>query len=227
MRVIVADDDVIVLAGVCGLLETFGDVQVVARCSDLPSLLAAVDDDPPDVVLTDIRMPPDHVTEGIEAARVLRDSHPSVGVVVLSQFVDPQMAFAVLEHGADRRGYLLKEDVASADQLVHALRTVSTGGSFVDARVLEALVAARSTSTGPGVGRLTGRELEVLGLIAEGHANASIGERLFVGERAVEKHISSIFSKLGLSDEPGRHRRVMAVLAFLGHEASTLDGGSA
>ncbi len=215
MRVVIADDDVIVLAGIEGLLDTFADIDVIASASSLTELLATVDEELPDVVLTDIRMPPEHSTEGIEAADRLRDSHPDTGVVVLSQFVDPQLALSVLDRGAERRGYLLKERVASGDQLAQALRTVAAGGSFVDARVLEALVAARSAAAQHELSRLTQREREVLGQMAEGHTNAAIGERLYVGERAVEKHINSIFSKLGLRAEEGRHRRVMAVLAYL------------
>lgn len=224
MRVTVADDDVIVLAGVRGLLETFDDVTVAGSCSSLDELMTSVEADTPDVVLTDIRMPPGNSTEGIEAARRLRTTHPDVGVVVLSQFVDPQLAFAVLEDGASHRGYLLKEHVASAEHLVQALRTVAQGGSFVDARVLNALVAARSSGPGTELARLTEREREVLGEMAEGRTNAAIGERLYIGERAVEKHISAIFSKLDLNDEPGRHKRVAAVIAYL-TEAGQRAGG--
>lgn len=224
MQVIIADDDVIVLAGVRGLLETFDDVTVTASCATLDELLKAVDESPPDVVLTDIRMPPGHSTEGIDAARRLQDTHPHVGVVVLSQFVDPQLAFAVLENGASGRGYLLKEHVADAEHLVQALRSVAHGGSFIDARVLDALVAARRSGPGTELARLTDRESEVLGQMAEGRTNASIGERLFIGDRAVEKHISAIFSKLDLNDEPTRHKRVAAVVTYLAEESRRAGG---
>lgn len=219
MRVIIADDDVIVLAGVRVLLESFDDLTVSASCSSLDELISAIDRDPPDVVLTDIRMPPGNSTEGVEAARMLRASHPDIGVVVLSQFVNPMLAFAVLEDGASGRGYLLKEHVSNGEYLVEALRSVAGGGSFIDNLVLDALVAARSSGPGTELARLTAREREVLSLVAEGHSNATISERLFVGERAVEKHISSIFSKLELTPESRRHRRVAAVLSYLADEA--------
>lgn len=224
MRVIVADDDVIVLAGVQRLLETFDDVTVIAACSSLDELMNSIENEQPDVVLTDIRMPPGNSTEGIDAARSLRDTHPDVGVVVLSQFVDPTLAFAVLEEGASRRGYLLKERVADAGHLVQALRTVTQGGSFIDARVLDALVVARTSGPGTELTRLTDREREVLGQMAEGCTNAAIGERLFIGERAVEKHISSIFVKLDLNHETAKHRRVAAVVAYLAEEARRAGG---
>jgi len=223
LKVIIADDDVIVRAGIEGLLGTFDDVEIVASCASLPELSAVVDQTPADVVLTDIRMPPSYTDEGIRVAQLMRDTHPDVGVVVLSQFVDPDLAFAVLQDGSRGRGYLLKEHVADGDYLLTALRCVAAGGSFIDADVLDALVAARSSSTETAVDRLTSREAEVLAELAAGHSNAAIAEHLFVGERAIEKHISSIFSKLELSGELDRHKRVAAVLMFLAASSASIE----
>lgn len=215
LRIVLADDDVIVRAGVETLIETFADIDVVGTCDSLGGLLHAVEEHRPDVVLTDIRMPPSHTDEGVLAAQTLRTTHPDVGVVVLSQYVDPHLALAVLEAGSRGRGYLIKEHVADAGKLADALRAVGRGGSFIDTDVLDALVAGRAGATDSGLAGLTARELDVLGHMAEGRSNASIGEALFIGERAVEKHIGSIFSKLELSTESDRHRRVAAVVAYL------------
>lgn len=208
----------LVREGIARVLDHYDDVEVVALCGDLPSLLAAVDEHTPDVVLTDIRMPPTGTDEGVQASTTLRDSHPQMGVVVLSQYADPAYALALLEGGSQRRAYLLKERVAEGEQLASAIREVAAGGSVVDPKVVEALVAARTGRRESPVARLTPREREVLAEIAQGKNNAAIAQSLVLSERAVEKHINSLFSKLGLSEEPNVHRRVKAVLLYLAAE---------
>jgi DNA-binding NarL/FixJ family response regulator len=215
IRVVVAEDDYLVREGVIRLLGTIDEVEVVGSCEDFDSLIATVDADPPDVVLTDIRMPPTGTDEGVRAANVLRERHPELGVVVLSQFVDPGYALALLEHGSDGRAYLLKERVSDVDQLLRAIREVTHGGSVIDPKVVEALVEARSRRRDSPLERLTPRERDVLGEMAQGRNNAGVASALGLSERAVEKHINSVFSKLGLSEEPAVHRRVKAVLLYL------------
>jgi DNA-binding NarL/FixJ family response regulator len=166
------------------------------------------------VVITDIRMPPTGTDEGIRAAERLRDTHPETGVVVLSQYVDPGYALALLEKGSGGRAYLLKERVSDVEQLLAAVKQVASGGSVIDPKVVEALVSARTSAQSP-LARLTPRESEVLSEMAQGKNNAGIAAALVLSERAVEKHINSIFLKLGLSEEPDVHRRVKAVLLFL------------
>ena len=218
-RVILAEDSYLVREGVTRLMEDEAGLDLVAVCEDYPSLMAAVESQRPDVVLTDIRMPPTGTDEGVRAAQKLRDTHPHVGVVVLSQFVDPSYALALLRDGSERRAYLLKERVGDVDQLLAAIDAVSSGGSVIDPKVVEALVVARSQESGSVLDRLTPREREVLAQIAQGKNNEGIAAALYVTERGVEKHISSIFSKLGLSEETNTHRRVRAVLLFLGQHA--------
>jgi DNA-binding NarL/FixJ family response regulator len=215
IRVLVAEDNYLVREGVTRLLATQDAVEVVGACEDLDGLLAAVAADPPDVVLTDIRMPPTGTDEGVRAANELRSSHPDVGVVVLSQFVEPGYALALLEDGSEGRAYLLKERVSDVDQLLHAIKEVAAGGSVIDPKVVEALVAARSRRRDSPIEHLTPREREVLAEMAQGRNNASVAAALGLSERAVEKHINSVFSKLGLSEEPDVHRRVKAVLLYL------------
>ncbi len=166
-------------------------------------------------MLTDIRMPPTGTDEGIRAAMALRTSHPNVGVVVLSQYAEPAYAIALFEEGSDRRGYLLKERVSDATQIVHAIEEVARGGSVIDPLVVETLVQSRLKTSASPIDRLTPREREVLEEMAQGRNNAGIAAALFLSERAVEKHINALFSKLGLSEEPDTHRRVKAVLLFL------------
>jgi DNA-binding NarL/FixJ family response regulator len=190
---------------------------------DLDALMAAVEDLKPDVVLTDIRMPPTHTTEGIEAARRIRAAHPDIGVAVLSQYAEEEYAYELLKDGAAGLGYLLKERVADLDELVRALREVAKGGSVLDPRVVEGLVSRKQRAAHSPLGSITDREREVLAQMAEGKNNAAIARSLFLTERAVEKHINSLFHKLGLSEEPDVHRRVMAVLAFL-REGGTGSG---
>ena len=213
VRVVLAEDDYLARAGLVALLATVPEVSVVAECGQLDELLTAVDRTAPDVVLTDIRMPPTRTDEGIRAAGLLRTSHPDVGVVVVSQFVDAEYAVSLVEQGSHGRGYLLKERLADVGQLVSAITTVAAGGSSIDPLVVDALMG-RGTGQGP-LGRLTERELEVLELVAGGGSNVAIAARLGVGERAVEKHINSIFAKLDLPAGPDVNRRVAAVLLYL------------
>jgi DNA-binding NarL/FixJ family response regulator len=215
IRVVLAEDHYLVREGVRRLLAARSDVEVVAVCGDLESLLAAVDAQDPDVVVTDIRMPPGGTDEGIQAAERLRESHPDVGVVVLSQFSQPGYALALLESGTARRAYLLKERVEDVDQLAAAIHAVAEGGSLIDPQVVEALVAARTNSEHSKLDELTAREGDVLREMAEGKNNAAIAAALFLTERSIEKVIHSIFLKLGLSWETSVHKRVKAVILYL------------
>jgi DNA-binding NarL/FixJ family response regulator len=215
IRVVLADDSFIVREGMRELLQSVDELNVVAAVGDLVSLQEAIDRERPDVVLTDIRMPPTNTDEGIRLAAALRTSAPSIGVVVLSQYADAEYALALLEKGAAGRGYLLKERVSDLDQLVNAIREVARGGSVIDAKVVENLIAARARNKRTALSELTPRESEVLAAVAEGKNNAAIAAGLHLTEGAVEKHISSIFSKLGLSEEEAIHRRVKAALIYL------------
>jgi DNA-binding NarL/FixJ family response regulator len=215
LRVVLAEDHYLLREGVRRLLETHPDVEIAAACGDLDALLAAVDAERPDVVVTDIRMPPSGVDEGIRAAERLRDTHPEVGVVVLSQYADPRYALALLESGSERRAYLLKERVEQLDQLVAAIRAVADGGSVIDPKVVEALVAERTRRDESPLRDLTRRELDVLREMAEGKNNAASAASLFLTERSVEKVIHAIFLKLGLAWEPSLHKRVKAVILYL------------
>jgi DNA-binding NarL/FixJ family response regulator len=223
LRVVVAEDNLLVREGVVTLLEHQDGIDVCGACGTYDELIDAVERESPHVVLTDIRMPPTGTDEGIRAALALRDSHPDTAVVVLSQYVDPAYALALLERGSEGRAYLLKERVSEPGQLVHAIEEVARGGSVIDPLVVEALVAQRTARTSSALERLTPREREVLEQMAQGRNNAGIAQALFLSERAVEKHINSLFSKLGLSEEPDVHRRVKAVLLFLAEQG---DGGS-
>ena len=216
IRVVLAEDHLIVREGVQRLLETQHDVEVAAACGDLDSLLTAVDTEEPDVVVTDIRMPPGNTDEGIQAARQLRETHPDLGVVVLSQYATPSFALALLEGGSAGRSYLLKERVHDVEQLVSAIRTVAEGGSVIDPKVVEALVAENARGEESRLDQLTPRERDVLREMAAGKSNAAIGESLFLAERSVEGVIHSIFLKLGLSWETSVHKRVKAVILYLG-----------
>lgn len=212
LRVVVAEDSLLVREGIRRLIDGEPELLLSGVHHDVDSLLAAVDADPPDVVLTDIRMPPTGTDEGIRAARRLAESHPGLGVLVLSQHLEPSYAIRLLEHGAAGRGYLLKERLGDVATLVRALREVARGGSVVDPRVVEALVAA---GQGSALDRLSPREREVLELLAQARSNAAIASELFLSERAVEKNVGSIFTKLGLAPESAEHRRVRAVLTYL------------
>jgi DNA-binding NarL/FixJ family response regulator len=215
LRIVFAEDNYLVREGTAALLHEAEDVEVVGTAASYDELLAAVIDQTPDAVLTDIRMPPTGTDEGIRAARQIRAEHPDTGVVVLSQYADEAYVYDLLKDGAAGLGYLLKERVADVTELVRALTEVARGGSVLDPKVVEALVAAKERMVHSPLGQLTDREREVLAHMAQGQNNAAIARNLFLTERAVEKHINSLFHKLDLTEEPDVHRRVMAVLAFL------------
>jgi DNA-binding NarL/FixJ family response regulator len=218
IRIVIAEDNLLVREGVERLLELQPDIEVVASCDNYGSLLAAAEAERPDVVLTDIRMPPDHGDEGIQAALRLRETHPALGVVVLSQYAEPAYALALLEGGSERRAYLLKDRVDDVDQLVGAIRSVAAGGSVIDPKVVETLVAAKSAIHDSPLDELTPRELETLHEMAQGRNNAAIAEALVVTERSVEKYVHAIFAKFGLAWEDNVHRRVKAVLLYLAEQ---------
>jgi DNA-binding NarL/FixJ family response regulator len=215
LRIVVGEDNFLVREGIRRLLTTEPDVEVVGAAGDLGELLDVVDATGPDVVLTDIRMPPEHKDEGLQAAEHCRRRHPDMGVVLLSQYVDPEYVRVLLAQGTDRRGYLLKERVSELDDLLLALREVAKGGSALDPKVVETLLVARSNDRPGELARLTPREREVLAAMAQGHTNAVIAKELFLSIRAVEKHINAIFSKLGLTGDQESHPRVRAVLLYL------------
>lgn len=217
VRVVFAEDNYLVREGTAALLQSTEEVDLVGTAGTLDELLTAVEELTPDAVLTDIRMPPTSTTEGIDAARKIRGEHPDIGVVVLSQYAEEEYAYELLKDGAAGLGYLLKERVADVAELVRALTEVAKGGSVLDPKVVEALVSAKDRMAHSPLAGLTDREREVLEHMAQGKNNASIARSLFLTERAVEKHINSLFHKLGLSEETDVHRRVKAVLAFL-HE---------
>ena len=215
LRVVLADDNFIVREGVSALLRDAEEIDLVSIVSDSNSLMRAVAEHQPDAVLTDIRMPPTYTTEGIEAAKRIRADYPHIGVVVLSQYADDEYAFELLQDGVAGLGYLLKERVAELDELIRALQEVARGGSALDPKVIDGLLARKSSEVNSPLLGLTDREREVLQQMATGRNNASIAKTLFMSERAVEKHIGSIFQKLGLTEEREVNRRIMAVLAFL------------
>jgi DNA-binding NarL/FixJ family response regulator len=215
IRVVFAEDNYLVREGTAALLQNSGTVDLVATASTFDELLEKVEKAKPEAVLTDIRMPPTNTTEGIDAAKRIRQEYPNVGVVVLSQFAEEEYAYELLKDGAAGLGYLLKERVSDLDEVVRALNEVSKGGSVLDPKVVEALVSAKEKTAHSPLANVTDREREVLEQMAQGKNNASIAKALFLTERAVEKHINSLFHKLELTEEPDVHRRVMAVLAFL------------
>jgi DNA-binding NarL/FixJ family response regulator len=218
VSVALADDNLIVREGIVQLLAGQPDIEVVASCGDLDSLLEAIEQRQPDVVVTDIRMPPTHTDEGIRLAAQLRERHPNVGVVVLSNYAEAGFAMALLESGSEGRAYLLKERVHSRTQLASAIHSVAAGGSVMDPKIVEPLVTAKSRSERSPLAELTAREREVLAEIAQGKSNAAIAESLVLTKRAVEKHINSIFLKLNLSDIEDVSKRVKAALLFLADE---------
>lgn len=225
LRVVVAEDSLLVREGIVQVLRRQPDVDVVAACADLPELLHAVATTGPDVVVTDVRMPPDLADEGIRAAAELRRTHPAVGVVVLSQYVDPGYATALLADGSAGRAYLLKERISEPGQLADAVRTVAARGSVVDPAVVDALVASSTRQRSSPVGSLSPREREVLDHVAQGRSNAAIAAALHLSERAVEKHINALFTKLDLGQAPDVNRRVKAVLLYLSDPAGARQGG--
>jgi DNA-binding NarL/FixJ family response regulator len=221
IRIVTAEDSYLVREGTSLLLETQDDIELVASVGSLQALLAAVDEHPVDVVLTDIRMPPTETDEGIRAAELLSESHPDLGVVVLSQYVEPEYALRLFDGGARGRAYLLKERLGDLGELRRAIEAAMGGGTVLDPLVVDALVEARQRKRASLLDRLTPREVEVLALIARGRTNTAIAEELVLTERAVSKHIGSIFAKLELHpDDTEVHRRVRAVLVYLSETAA-------
>jgi DNA-binding NarL/FixJ family response regulator len=214
IRTVIGEDDFFVRQGVERALDTHSDIEVVASCADLGCLWAAIDEQRPDVVVTDIRMPPTSTDEGIRLAAELSITAPDIGVVVLSQYDEPEYVLALLDSGTNRRAYLLKETISDAAQLAGAVRSVAAGGSAIDPKVVERLAAARF-DRGSLIDWLTPRERSVLEAMAAGMSNSGIADQLGIGVRSVEKHVNAIFSKLGLVEEDHVHRRVHAVLTFL------------
>jgi DNA-binding NarL/FixJ family response regulator len=219
IRVVIAEDAYLVREAVELILEGAPQIEVVRACEDGTSLLAAVEEEQPDAVITDIRMPPSEHDEGIRVAHTLRETHPQIGVVVLSQYAEPRYPLALLEGGSAGRAYLLKESVHDRAQLVAAIEAVVAGESVIDPKVVEVLVEARAREEASPLSDLTRREYEVLAEIAKGKSNAAIASSLFLTKRAVEKHINAIFMKLGLSNPDDVSRRVKAALMFLGSSA--------
>ena len=218
--VVLADDSYLVREAVTHVLADADGIEVLASCGDSESLLKAVEDSHPDVVVTDIRMPPTESDEGLRVAATLRETHPEVGVVVLSQFAEPEYGLALLEGGSEGRAYLLKERVQHRGQLIAAIETVADGGSVIDAKVVETLVDARKRAESSPLAELTPRELEILTFVARGHSNQAIADELVLTKRAVEKHINAIFLKLNLTYATDVSRRVKAALIYLA-EAET------
>ena len=215
LRVIFAEDNYLVREGTSALLAEVAEIDLIGVVEDSQALLRAVADQEPDAVLTDIRMPPTFTSEGIDAAKQIRVDHPQVGVVVLSQYAEDDLAFELLSDGVAGLGYLLKERISQVDELVRALQEVCRGGSALDPKIVEGLMYRRSREAKSPLNGLTDRERDVLAEMAAGRNNASIAKALFLSDRAVEKHIGVVFQKLGLIDEGEVNRRVMAVLAFL------------
>ena len=216
VRLVLAEDSFLMREGIASALALDDGLELVSACGSYDELLGSVDRHDPDVVITDIRMPPTQTDEGIRAAHVIRTSHPGTGVVVLSQHVAPEIAVRLFERGSDGLAYLLKERVGNIDELGATIRRVADGGTVVDPQVVDALMAGRGVGEGSTLDRLTAREREVLAEMAKGASNAAIGEALNISPRSVEKHISSIFTKLDLHDTEDAHRRVQAVLVHLG-----------
>jgi len=215
IRVVLGEDSLLAREGIRRVLEDEEDIEIIATCGDLDSLRFAVGESQPDVVLADIRMPPTNTDEGIRLAAELRGTRPEVGVVILSQHAEPLYAMKLLEGGSDRRAYLLKERVQHRGDLGRAVRAVAEGGSVVDSRIVELLLAAQRRRDDSRFDALTAREQEVLALVAEGWSNAAISERLVITKRAVERHINSIFGKLGLGESEDVSRRVKGTLLYL------------
>ncbi len=220
MRIVIAEDSVLLREGLRRLLSDAGH-EVAAGVGDVPALLRAVHETAPDLAIIDVRLPPAQTDEGIRAALGLHRSHPALALLILSQYVEETYAAQLLSEATERVGYLLKERVADVSEFLDAVQRVGEGGTALDPEVVAQLLARRRAVG--RVGGLTPREREVLGLMAEGHSNAAIAGRLVVTEGAVEKHISNVFAKLGLSDSGERHRRVLAVLAYLGRRPPPLS----
>jgi DNA-binding NarL/FixJ family response regulator len=221
IRVIPADDSYLVREAIEHVLHEADEVEVVASCGDRDSLLSAIEAEQPDVVVTDIRMPPSDSDEGLQVAAGLRLTHPDVGVVVLSQYVEPRYGLALLENGSEGRAYLLKERIQHGGQLLSAIEAVSQGGSVIDSKVVESLVTAQRRAEDSPLAELTPRELEILSFVARGHDNQAIADELVLTKRAVEKHINAIFLKLGLTYATDVSRRVKAALIYLAETNTT------
>ena len=221
LRIVVAEDNLLVREGLVRLLSTAPDLEVVASCDDYDAVAAAVEEQQPDVVLTDIRMPPGLSDEGIRLAHELRASHPEMGVVVVSQYSEARHVLDLFEEGSDRRAYLLKERLHDRAALVSAVRSVAAGGSSVDPRIIDVLVYARSGAPSSRLAELTSREREVLAEIAQGRSNSAIAESLYVSKRSVEKLVNSIFMKLDLGNAEDVSKRVKAALIFLAESQGT------
>jgi DNA-binding NarL/FixJ family response regulator len=215
LRIVIAEDSLLMREGIRQVVALQPDLEVTGDCADLPSLRSLVEAEKPDVVVTDVRMPPTFGDEGISMAVELRRTHPDMGVVVLSQYAEPAYANELLAGGSARRAYLLKERISERDQLAAAIRTVAAGGSVIDPVVVDMLVSASSGRPSSPLASLTPRELEVLDQVAQGKSNAAVAATLFLSERAVEKHINALFAKLGLAVTPDVNRRVAAVLLHL------------
>lgn len=215
LTLVFAEDSFIVREGVRAVIEAVQGLELVATVEDYDELMTATERERPDVVITDIRMPPTRTDEGIRAAREIRTSYPDTGVLVLSQYVEPAYALRLFENGSDGLGYLLKERVGDVDQLVEGLKRVAEGGSVVDPKVVDALIVGRNSARQSKLARLTERETEVLEQLATGKSNAAIADELYLSVRAIEKNVNSIFIKLDLLPEPETNRRVRAVLMYL------------
>jgi DNA-binding NarL/FixJ family response regulator len=215
IRVVLAEDNFLLRTGTKAVLDELDGVELVAEAADLGELMAAVEEHGPDVVITDIRMPPEHRTEGLTAAAEIRARYPGTGIILLTQFADPQYAYEFLSLGASGAGYLLKERIGDTRELERSLHQVAAGGSALDPELVEALVVRKERTAGSPLGTLTPREREVLEQMAQGKNNATIAKALFLTDRAVQKHINSVFSKLGLGDSADVDRRVAAVLTLL------------
>ncbi|MET0604715.1 MAG: response regulator [Baekduia sp.] len=220
IRVVIADDSYLARQALEHVLAAADGIEIVASCQNRDGLMLTVEAERPDVVVTDIRMPPTDTDEGIAVAARLRETAPEVGVVILSQFTDPRYGLALLESGSDRRAYLLKERIQHRGQLVAAIESVAAGGSVIDAKVVEALVRARHQAESSPLNELTARELEILTFVARGHSNQAIADELVLTKRAVEKHIAAIFLKLRLTDAADVARRVKATLIYLAEQPS-------
>jgi len=223
LRVAIAEDHYLVREGVRRALTASGELDVVAAVGTADELLDVVERERPDVVVTDIRMPPGHRSEGIEAAHRIRAAHPGIGIVVLSQYAEASYALELLRDGNDGVAYLLKERVGDRNRLVNVVRSVAAGGSIVDPDVVTALVARSSVQHSSDVQKLTEREHEVLHQMAQGRTNAGIAEQLHLSESSIEKYSTAIFAKLGLRNEPKVHRRVAAVIAYLDEQGRASD----
>jgi DNA-binding NarL/FixJ family response regulator len=221
LKVVVADDAYVIREFLTDTLRSAPAVELVAVCTNGKELQTAISNWHPDVVLTDIRMPPSGAEEGIRIAAELRETDPEVGVVVLSQYAEPAYALTLLDHGTSRRAYLLKERIRNRDELIGAIRTVAAGGAVIDPLIVDVLIQARANAANSRLSELTARERELLAEIAAGKSNGAIAQSLYLTKRAVEKHVNSIFSKLGLPESEDVSRRVMATLIFLSEEGSS------